>query len=176
MGRRILRGGGVIAYPTEAVWGLGCDPWNAQAVQRLVSLKGRSFTKGLILVCSRLEMIEPLLKGVSSSERELLESSWPGFHTWILPHNNWVPSTIYGKNKGVAVRVSAHPVVKALSEEFGGCIVSTSANPAGAQPAKTRLKLRQYFGEAIDYVLPGELGGESQPSPLQDLRTKRILR
>ena len=172
-----ITNGGVIAYPTEAVWGLGCDPWQADAVQSILYLKNRPEHKGLILVASRWQHIQPLLENLSDQHIESLRHTWPGPFTWLLPDpKQWVPAWIKGQHKTVAVRISAHQGVKQLCDKLKGPIVSTSANPAGAPPARTPLKIKQYFGAQLDYILPGTLGGQTQPTQVRDLLTNRIVR
>lgn len=172
----LIRSGGVIAYPTEAVWGLGCDPFNRDAVCRLLEIKQRPIEKGLILVASDIADIQAYLADTSASQRALLQKHWPGFRTWVIPDSGLIPPWIKGSHSGVAFRVSAHPLVQALCRAFGGPIVSTSANIAGHPAAVTRLKVVQYFGQSLDYVLPGPLGGAERASPIIDLETGQPLR
>ena len=172
-----VRLGGVIAYPTEAVWGLGCDPWSLSATQQIWRLKQRPWYKGLILVASLWRHIQPLIESCDEGQIERLRNTWPGPNTWLLPDTgNWVPAWIKGQHTSVAVRISAHPLVSRLCDALDGPIVSTSANPAGARPARTRLKVRQYFSEQLDYVLPGNLGALQQPTQVRDLLTDNIIR
>ncbi|MDP6969183.1 MAG: Sua5/YciO/YrdC/YwlC family protein [Gammaproteobacteria bacterium] len=172
-----VRQEGVIAYPTEAVWGLGCDPWSLSAVQQIWRLKQRPWHKGLILVASRWQHIQPLIEPCDDEQIERLTNTWPGPNTWLLPDvGNWVPVWIKGQHTSVAVRISAHPLVSRLCDALGGPIVSTSANPAAVAPARTRLKVRQYFGAQLDYVLPGHLGMSRQPTQVRDLLTNKIIR
>lgn len=173
---RTLRAGGVIAYPTEGVWGLGCDPWQSAAVQRLLALKGRAVAKGLILVAGELAQVEPWLRPLTAEQRAAVGASWPGPVTWVLPAPARLPQWISGRHRSVAVRVSAHTGVRALSLAFGAPIVSTSANPQGRPPARSELAVRRYFRDRLDYVLPGRLGGQRGPSTIRDARTGRVLR
>lgn len=173
---RILRAGGVVAYPTEAVWGLGCDPNNAQAVHRLLTLKDRPVDKGLILVAGDIRQFDTLLQDIPADWLRRLNQSWPGPRTWLIPHNGQIPQWICGRFDTVAVRVSAHPVVASLCKAFGGPLVSTSANPAGAQPARQRFAVQRYFGDALDALVPGSVGALSRPSQIGDLRTGQIIR
>ena len=170
-----VRDGAVIAYPTEAVWGLGCDPFNATAVARLLALKERPVHKGLILVAADIEQFAELLEGLSASELAQLQKSWPGPNTWLVPHHNRVPDWITGAHDSVAIRVSAHPLVAELCR-LTGPLVSTSANPSGLLPARSRLRIEQYFHGQLDAVLSGELGQSSNPSTIRDLRTGQVLR
>ena len=174
---RIVREGGVIAYPTEAVWGLGCDPWNEAAVMRLLALKRRPVQKGLILVASDVDQIEPLLYGLTSTQRAAVIDSWPGPNTWLLPdEENLIPAWVKGKFSSVAVRVSAHPVVKGLCEAAKMPLVSTSANPAGSTPARTKLRVSAYFGSNLNFRVQGALGDSSRPSLIRDALTQTVIR
>jgi len=168
---RQMRQGRIVAYPTEAVWGLGCDPLNERAVEALVALKGRSKAKGLILIAADFEQIEPLLQIPSLEIRQQILESWPGPVTWIVPAAASVPGWLKGKRGTLAVRVTAHPISSALCRAFGRPIVSTSANPSGARPARTLLKTRMYFADASITFLPGKLGGLGKPTAIFDART-----
>jgi len=172
---RVVREGGVIAYPTEAVWGLGCDPWNEAAVDRLLALKSRPVHKGLILVADRIEQFDFLLDDLPERWIERLAGSWPGPNTWLVPHQNRLPQWITGLHDTVALRVSDHPLVRALSA-LTGPLVSTSANPAGRPSARSRLRVEQYFPGQLDAVLGGALGGRKNPSLIRDLRSGDVIR
>jgi len=173
---RVLRAGGVIAYPTEGVWGLGCDPSDERAVERVLRLKGRDVGKGFILVAGDLAQVRPLLRHVPAARREMVESTWPGPFTWIVPVHGELPDWVTGRRGGVALRVSDHLQVAALCRMFGGPIISTSANPQGRAPARNSLAVRRYFGKAIDYVLPGALGGRCGPTPIRDALSGHLAR
>lgn len=173
-----LRRGGVIAYPTEAVWGLGCDPMDEVAVMRLLQIKQREVGKGLILIAAHEDQFDDLLDwdALPPDRAETVYDSWPGPHTWIVPTRGRVPKWISGDHAGVAARVSAHPTVIALCEAFGGPITSTSANPAGAPPAYSRDRLDSGLVADLDGVVAGETGGGSAPSTIRDARTGQVLR
>lgn len=171
-----LHDGGVIAYPTEAVWGLGCDPFNPLATARLLQLKRRPLAKGLILVAADLQQVQPWLARLTEAQCQTLEASWPGPITWLLPNHGLAPPWITGDHRSVAIRVSAHPLVVGLCRAFGGPLVSTSANPAGRPPARNTLKVRRYFGDTLDDVTPGQVGPQDKPSEIRDLLTGRQLR
>lgn len=173
---RALGAGGVIACPTEAVWGLSCDPQNETAVRRLLALKHRPVAKGLILVASGEDQLEFLLRGLSSEQRETLSASWPGPATWLLPHQSLVPGWVCGDHHTVAVRISDHPVVSALCSAWGGPLVSTSANPSGARPAREAFQVRRYFGDSLDCLLPGRVGPAGRPTSIRDLATGQLVR
>ncbi|MCL4106011.1 UNVERIFIED_CONTAM: hypothetical protein GTU68_058317 [Idotea baltica] len=168
--------GGVIACPTEAVWGLSCDPFNRSAVAQLLALKRRRVAKGLILIAAHESQLDWLLEGISDAQRARLTLSWPGPTTWLVPHCNKVPAWIHGDHETVAVRVSAHPTVSALCSAWGGVLTSTSANPAGCQPPQHSFQLRGYFGDQLDYIVPGSVGGADRPTTIKDLRSDQILR
>ena len=173
---KVLAGGGVVACPTEAVWGLSCDPFNEAAVQHLLELKSRPVEKGLILVAADMDQLRWLTRGLEKAQRSRLELSWPGATTWLVPHGGLVPPWVSGSFDTVALRVSAHPTVVQLCRAFGGPLVSTSANPASAPPALEQFQLRRYFGDALDAIVPGVLGGNRRPSTIKDLATDRVIR
>ena len=173
---RALRLGGVVACPTEAVWGLSCDPENEDAVYRLLELKHRPVGKGLILVAANEGQIEFLLSELPAGQRQTLCDSWPGPATWLLPHRGLVPSWVCGSHATVAVRVSSHPVVSALCTAWGGPLVSTSANPAGARPAREGYQVRRYFARSLDYLLPGRVGAARRPTGIRDLFSGQTIR
>lgn len=172
---QVVRRGGVIAYPTEAVWGLGCDPWDELAVERLLALKDRPVHKGLILVAADIEQFDFLLDDLPEIWLARLAGSWPGPNTWLVPHQNRLPEWITGHHDSVALRVSAHPLVRELCA-LSGPLVSTSANPAGRPSARSRLRVEQYFPKQLDKVLGGALGGRKNPSLIRDLISGDVVR
>lgn len=182
--RNTLAAGGVIAYPTEAVYGYGCDPFNPEAVIRLLALKRRPVEKGLIMVAAHIEQLAPLLEPVlptlTPAQRDQLVQSWPGPNTWIVPDvNGWVPAWVRGRHSSVAVRVSAHPTVKALCECWGGPLVSSSANIAGQEPARAEWPLRRRLRGADlqpDWIVGGATDSLSRPTRIRDLLTGETLR
>ena len=173
-----LRRGGVLAYPTEAVWGLGCDPGDEAAVLRLLALKQREVEKGLILVAARFEQLRPWIDfdALPAERQAEVRASWPGPHTWIVPAGAAAPRWITGIHDGIAVRVSAHPVVVALCDAFGGALVSTSANPAGAPPPARLHDFDAVLLGALDGVVAGDTGGLERPTAIRDARTGQVLR
>ncbi|MCW4456458.1 Sua5/YciO/YrdC/YwlC family protein [Flavobacterium sp. MXW15] len=174
----VLQLGGIVAYPTEAVWGLGCDPRHQGAVMRLLNLKRRPVEKGLILVAARLEQLRPWLDLPALPAERLGDvlATWPGPHTWIMPASEHAPRWITGAHAGIAVRVSDHPQVVALCDAFGGALVSTSANRGGEPPARRQEQLDPAILAAIDGTLAGETGGLAQPTPIRDALSGRQLR
>lgn len=172
-----LKQGGVIAYPTEGVFGLGCDPFNAAAVQKVLTIKQRSPQKGLILVAENWESVAELTAPVEESKLAKALATWPGAFTWVFPTAPAAPKWITGDFSSIALRVSAHPVVKAICAAFSGPIVSTSANREGEAPARDVATLQQYFAEVEGLLLvAGELGGANKPTPIKDVLTGSEIR
>lgn len=173
---RALAAGGVIAYPTEGVWGLGCEPLNTQAVERLFRLKRRPAHKGVILIAGEFAQISPFLAHVPKPSLKPVLATWPGPVTWVLPAEPWVPDHLTGGRRTLAVRVTAHPVARALCRAYGGPIVSTSANVSTRPPARTALEVMRRFGDGVDYILPGATGGLRGPTPIRDFATGAQVR
>lgn len=173
-----LHRGGLIAYPTEGVWGLGCDPRDEAAVLRLLMLKQRDVAKGLILIASSEAQLAPFIDTASLGGSQLAEvrASWPGPNTWIIPASKDAPSWITGAHDGIAVRVTAHPLVRALCDGFGGALVSTSANIASEPSPRTRAELDPRIVAGVDAVTDGETLGRAQPSTIRDARSGAVLR
>jgi L-threonylcarbamoyladenylate synthase len=171
-----LRHGEIIAYPTEAVYGLGCDPGNETAVRCLLALKDRPAEVGLILISDTFDRFETFIQPLSDEHRDRAMSVWPGAVTWLFPSSEAVPGWLAGEHRTVALRMSAHPVCRALCAAFDGAIVSTSANPGGAEPATSVTRLDEYFGSALGGVVMGELGAENRPSEIRDLASGRVVR
>jgi len=167
---KAIRNGDVIAYPTEGVWGLGCDPSNAQAVNKILELKGRPQEKGLILIASSAEQLAEYVEDAP----EFPDMETPT--TWLVRHAGKTPGWISGGRKKVAAKVSSHPMVKNICDELGKPVVSTSANPAGLKPAMTDQEVTNYFGDLIDIIVPGELGGQTGASQIIDWETKQVIR
>lgn len=182
----VIAAGGIIAYPTEAVYGYGCDPFNADAVIKLLALKRRPWHKGLILVAADTAQLNGLLAPLSPSQRATLEASWPGPTTWVIPdRQGWAPPWIRGRFQSVAVRISAHPEVRALCSHWGGPIVSTSANRSGDTPAVSEWSLRRAsrmaqrcrrLPQQPDFVVGGHTLGLSKPTQIIDLLTGQHVR
>ncbi|MBX2809102.1 MAG: Sua5/YciO/YrdC/YwlC family protein [Cellvibrionaceae bacterium] len=175
---KTLHRGGVIAYPTEGVWGLGCDPFNPHAVANILALKRRDPRKGLILIAATIEQLHPYLSRVSPTQMRQLENTWPGPYTWLVPNNHLIPPWISGEFSSVALRVSKHPLVQALCQRFGGPIVSTSANPQGMPAARAAWQVRRYFkgDKRLTRIVQGQVGRRSRPSEIRDLLSGQLIR
>jgi L-threonylcarbamoyladenylate synthase len=174
--RRCLDAGGVLAYPTEAVYGFGCDPRNASAVGRVLAIKGRSQAKGLILIAADFEQLAPLVGRLGPARMEEVLASWPGPVTWLMPARPDTPPWLTGANATLAVRVTAHPLAAALCRVWGAPLVSTSANRSGRPPARIALDVRLRLGAAVDLVLTGPCSGRSRPSTIRDAVSGRVVR
>ena len=174
---QVVRDGGVIAYPTEAVWGLGCDPWQRPAVERILAIKERSASKGLILVASSMAQLQTLLAPLSAEQQQFLASHWPGPFTFLIPDpGQWAPAWVRGEHDSVAVRVSAHPVVCELCECLGKPLVSTSANRSGAEALRCYADVIDELGSELDAIVDGAVDEGASPSRICDLVSGRILR
>ncbi|MEM8498381.1 MAG: Sua5/YciO/YrdC/YwlC family protein [Pseudomonadota bacterium] len=171
-----LQAGGLLAYPTESVWGLGCDPDNSQALSRLLQLKRRSPDKGLILVAASKEQLRPWLGELSGEEWQRLGSHQDHPTSWIAPSNPDIDPLLSGGRTSLCVRVSTHPVIRQLCSAWSGPIVSTSANPSGRPPARSLAQVRGYFANAVDYYLAGELGGTTSVSEIRYIDSGETVR
>lgn len=168
--------GGVIAYPTESVYGLGCDPFNLDAFRALMKLKQRDEGKGLILIAASWEQISPFLRRIEPNREQAIREKWPGPYTWLFPRTDLVPDWIVGNWDTVAVRVTAHPVANRLCAQYGKPIVSTSANPAGQSPARDHEAVYDLFGDDLDYILKGRVGEQAKPTEIRDAKTNAVIR
>jgi len=174
-----LRAGEVIAYPTESCFGLGCDPSNQQAVEKVISIKQRSADKGLILIAADIEQASRFVSLDSQDlkpQLETIQDSWPGPNTWLLPPHPDTLKIVRGEFPLLAIRVTAHPSAKAICELFGGAIVSTSANLAG-EPMLTDINsVNQVFGKQIQVIVDKPIGNANKPSLIRDGLSGKTLR
>ena len=173
---RSLKQGNVIAYPTESVFGLGCDPSNLSAIKRLLQIKSRSADKGLILIASDLSQLEPWVDFKQVPDMQQILDSWPGHETWLIPAQKHVSTLLTGNHKTLATRISAHPTVRQLCNSFKGAITSTSANKNGLREARDIFSARQLFNDKIDYYLPGQISGSQRPSRIRNAITGELIR
>jgi L-threonylcarbamoyladenylate synthase len=177
-----LMEGNVIAYPTEAVWGLGCDPLNEQACLDLLQIKRRPVQKGMILIAGSIDEFAGILSALPLDQVQKLDAAWQnqistGAITFLVPDLlEQVPYWIKGSHNSVALRVSQHPLVKSLCQAFGGPLVSTSANRSGKPPARSRVLVEKYFGGQLEFIVPGALGGATNPSKIIDFYTGKTVR
>ncbi len=175
---QLLRGGGVLAYPTEAVFGLGCNPQDHIAFDRLFALKQRPPAQGVLLIAAEFAQLERYidLAAVPAAILRQVQASWPGPHTWVFPRSVDVPAWIAGSHAGIALRVTAHEPAAALCRAFGGALVSTSANPHGCPPARSTATVVDYFADALDGLLDAPLGGQDHPTTIRDALSGAMVR
>jgi len=172
---RVVRAGGVIAYPTEAVYGLGCDPAAVEAVLRILAIKGRPAAAGFILVAASWAQLEGWI-APTPAERRRLGQRLARPVSWVVRAGPLAYPLLTGDRPSLAVRVTRHPVAAALCELSGGPLVSTSANRHGRPPARTALAARRRLGTEVDQVVGGEVGGAHRPSEIRDAATGTVLR
>lgn len=168
-----LARGGLVAYPTESCYGLGCDPRNRRAVQRLLRLKGRPQHKGLILIAGRYAQLKPYLQPLTAEQQRALHNAGGQAITWLMPAV--CPRWLRGAHATLAVRITAHAPAAALCNALGMALVSTSANRSGDRPASSYRDCLRRFGAEV-LVLPGKIGRRRRPSTIRDWASGRILR
>ena len=169
---QVIRQGGIVAYATEYCFGLGCDPFNRDAVFRLLHLKRRSVKKGLIVLAADHEQLTRYLQEIPAS----VSATWPGPHTWLLTPHARVPAWVRGRHEKIAARVTAHAQAQALCRTAGMTIISTSANRGGEVPARNYREVARRFGKDVDFILPGKVGTAPAPTPIRDATTGKLIR
>jgi len=170
-----LKRGGLIAYPTESCYGLGCDPNNRQAVQRILQLKRRPQHKGLILIASEYFQITKYIQYITKNEQAKLKHDGAQAITYLMPARPSAPRWLRGIHDTLAIRFTAHPVAKNLCRSSHSALVSTSANRSGMRPAKTYAECQRVFGKDV-WVLRGCVGKRKQPSTIRAWSDDRIVR
>jgi len=165
--------GAIIAYPTEGIYGLGCDPDNKKAVKRLLAIKQRLESKGLILVAADFSQVKKYLKPLSDAQKDLTK---PSDTTYIFPARKSTPKWLTGDSDGLAIRISKHPLVRELCQLLDSAIVSTSANISGQPPAITSAEVLENLGSEIDVILRGKTGDSQKPSIIRDSISGEIIR
>ncbi|MBX2881328.1 MAG: threonylcarbamoyl-AMP synthase [Granulosicoccus sp.] len=169
-----------IAYPTESVFGLGCDPLCPEAVQAVINIKGRSADKGLILIAANQSQLHGYMAPVQSNWKQQFDRYWPGPVTFVVPVSPELDTTVAelltGGRDNIAVRVSNHPVVKALCQRCNSALVSTSANRSGGEPLRSAQAVRQEFADDISAIVDAEVGTQTRPSTIIDIVSEQILR
>lgn len=172
----LVRNGGVIAYPTEAVFGLGCRPADAAAFERLLEIKDRDVGKGVIVITDDLSRVAHWLEPVPEAMQAMAEASWPGPHTWLWPARPACPGWLRGRHTRLAVRVTAHPAVRALCAAAGSALVSTSANRSGEPPCRDTGCVWRHFEGRLDGILDLPCGEAAAPSSIRDMVTGAWIR
>ena len=172
---RYIHQGKIIGYPTEAVYGLGCDPLNAHAVNKLLQIKQRPVSKGLILIAADFEQLLPFIADIESERLKPALDSWPGPYTWLFPARPGTPFWLTGKHSSIAVRVTAHPVARQLCLQANTALVSTSANRSRQQPARSALECQMKCPQT-DLIVTGDVDKNAQPSTIRDLLSGTVIR
>jgi L-threonylcarbamoyladenylate synthase len=171
-----IHAGGIILYPTEAVYGLGCDPFNQTAVMRLLALKQRAITQGLIVIAANWQQVEHLCQPLEPQQLQAAWQSWPGHETWLFPARQETPNWLTGRFNSIALRVTAHPITAQLCLLANMPLVSTSANING-QPAVNRLAdVCHALRTAVDFAIDAEVGNAAKPSRIRDIISQQIIR
>ena len=173
---RALRAGGVVAYPTEAVYGIGCDPWDRAAVSRVFAIKRRPGRKRCIVIAAHPSQLDRLVDFRVRQFAMFASRYWPGPVTLVAPACVRAPEWLVDADGTVAVRVTNHPVARGLCASFRGPLISTSANRAGRAPVRNGLRARVAFGAKIDWYVAGRVGGLDSPTRIIDVRDGRLLR
>lgn len=172
----IVRQGGIIAYPTEAVFGLGCDPENEAVVTRLRRLKERPQHQGFILIAYDFEQLAGYCAQIPDDRMQTIQAGWPGPYTWVFPKSASCPTWLSGGQHTVAVRVTAHPIAAGLCRSVGKALVSTSANRHNAEPARTPEQIETVLAQGLKGVVAGTTGGDRKPTVIRDAVTGAVIR
>lgn len=176
--RTALANHGVIGYPTEAVYGLGCAPYDEVAVRKLLAMKQRSADKGLILIAADYSQLLSYVDDskIAQDKRFTVLSQWPGPVTLVLPARPDVPRFLRGAHDTIAVRVTAFEPARRLCKALGTALVSSSANVQGEQALTTAEQVERAFGAQLDWIMPGSVGGNAQPSRILNPLTGDLIR
>jgi L-threonylcarbamoyladenylate synthase len=172
---RFLKCGGIITYATESCFGLGCDPNHSQALKKLIKLKQRDASKGMIVIGAHLKQLLPLCYDLNPKHIAKLKATWPAPHTFIVKASQQCEHLLTGGKSTIAIRVPAHKGARDLCQMAGMAIVSTSANLSGQKSIKTHLAAYRKFGGRV-WITQGKIGHYKKPSMIQDLETGKILR
>lgn len=170
-----IKNGGLIAYPTETVYGLGADPYRTEAVQKIFTAKGREETKGIILLIRGADDLPTLVRAVSPTAQTLIRAFWPGPLTLIFKARPDLPSALLGGRDTIALRHSSSPIAAQLLTALGGPLTSTSANRSGTPPARSADDAQNALGDHLDLILDGGPSASETPSTLVDVSADRAL-
>ena len=171
---RFIRRGGIIAYPTESCFGLGCDPKNKKAINKIIKLKKRSLNKNFILIGSSLKHFDYFTNSFNDVTKENLFSKWPGPHTWIIKANNRCPNWLKSNSK-IALRIPSFSNCQALINSIDMAITSSSLNLSGKIPLKNYRDVCRFLPNQVK-LIKGRIGKNRNPSVIQDFKTKNIIR
>jgi len=165
-----IASGGVIAFRTDTFYGLGADPFNRRALQRIKQLKGREAAKPILVVISDIDQIERFIVERSHAFDLLAERFWPGALTLIGPAAPAVAEELTADTETIGIRLPGDDNVRALVRSCGGALTATSANPSGADPARTVEEVESYFGAAVDLIVDGGEAQADLPSTVVDAK------
>lgn len=168
----VLKQGGLIIYPTEGIYGIGCDALNEKSVQNVFNVKYRNNEKSFIVLCSEVVHISKLISDDYVQDKKLSEKE---FITWIVPISKNCPQWLTKNNK-IAIRLTDHPVIKELCTGIDGPIISTSANISGKKYINNIDIISELFTDEVECIVEGNLGGEAKSSSIIDIATGHILR
>ena len=173
-----LQRGEPIVFPTETFYGLGADALNEDAVERVVSLKGRNPDSPIAVIIADREMLSQIVDGVSPVAQKLINRFWPGPLTLVLPAKEGLPAPLLNREGKIGVRVSSHPLATQLTRELGRPLTATSANPSGKEPARTLQEARTYFSGRVEVFLDGgTLAGKAGSTVAEVIESKlRFIR
>lgn len=172
----VIHAGGIVAYPTEFCYGLGCDPRQHESIHRLLRIKRRRWQQGLILIAGRVQQLTRYIDFTEQKALARARNFWPGPYTWLMPTRPRVSGWLTGLHNTVAVRVTAHKGAAALCKYSKLPLISTSANRHGRVPARSAKAVYREFGDEVDYVLVGNLGDQPRPTQIRDAMTNKIVR
>jgi L-threonylcarbamoyladenylate synthase len=173
-----LTEGQVIAYPTEAVYGVGCDPDNLLAIELLLRVKQREKSKGLILIAAEFSQLIPYidLEYITPEQQQRMLASWPGPVTWVVPARPGLTDWLTGQFTTIAIRVSDHPLVQQLCRAYGKPITSTSANLSGQPAYRNAVDVEIQLGKKVSVILDAPTGSRLNPSEIRDITTGHVFR
>lgn len=171
---QIVRNGGVIAYPTDTVYGLGCDPYNIDAVEKINAIKQRPANKHFILLASSIEQIRPLIQLKKAQEKLITDTDSPT--SWVVDAAPYAPGWLVDDNNSLTVRISSHENIVHLCRILAHPLISTSANISGKKPADNAIKLHQYFHNKVDKILISNTKQPGKPSKIIRLCDNHIIR
>jgi len=170
----IINNGGVIAYPTDTIYGLGCDPYNQEAVERINLIKCRPHNKQFILLAGNIDQVKPLIDISDRQQENIIRKTEPT--SWIVKASKRAPAWLTDADNQLTIRISKHPLVQKLCQRLGHALISTSANISGRNPAKNSLQIHSYFHSSIDKILATNKSLTARPSTIIRLNDNTIIR
>lgn len=174
---RKINQGAVFAYPTDTIWGFGCHPLQANAIQRIKTIKSRDSRKGLILLCSNIEFCRYFIDENSFSEyKNLTSQTYSKPVTWIFKASRHCPEWLYGPTATIAIRITNNSLIGNLCDDLTSPLISTSANSAGKTPARNSLLVHKHFRNSLDFIIEGSDTGTHNASEIRDAASGVTIR